>query len=39
MGLDQEFTRRVLSQLRLGAEDYEWDLIALAFEAASSVKR
>ncbi|PBL01212.1 hypothetical protein ARMGADRAFT_1007241 [Armillaria gallica] len=37
-GLDQEFTRRVLSQLRLGAEDYEWDLITLAFEAASSVK-
>ncbi|KAK0506299.1 NRDE-2, necessary for RNA interference-domain-containing protein [Armillaria luteobubalina] len=37
-GLDQDFTRRVLRQLRLGAEDYEWDLITLAFEAASSVK-
>ncbi|KAK0464952.1 NRDE-2, necessary for RNA interference-domain-containing protein [Desarmillaria tabescens] len=37
-GLDQEFTRRVLNQLRLGPEDHEWDLITLAFEAASSVK-
>ncbi|KAK0208141.1 NRDE-2, necessary for RNA interference-domain-containing protein [Desarmillaria ectypa] len=37
-GLDQEFTRRVLNQLKLGADDCEWDLITLAFEAASSVK-
>lgn len=37
-GLDQEFTRRIFSQLRLGADDYEWDLLTLGFEAASSVK-
>lgn len=39
-GLDVGFIRRVFGQLRLGVEDdSEWDVLALAFEAALGVKR
>ncbi|KAJ6621607.1 NRDE-2, necessary for RNA interference-domain-containing protein [Mycena sp. CBHHK59/15] len=37
-GVDVPFVRALFSQLRLGADDVEWDLLALAFEAASNVK-
>ena len=38
--VDGGFVRRVFEQLRLGADDVEWDSYALAFEAAyESVKR
>lgn len=37
--LDCDLITRVFRQLRLGSEDYEWDMLALAFEAARSVKR
>lgn len=37
--LDGDFVRRVFGQLRLGADDVEWDILALTFEAAVSVKR
>lgn len=38
-GVNQEFVRAIFSQLRCGAEDHEWDIYALAFEAAVNVKR
>ena len=38
-GLDEALVRRVFSQLRVGTDDFEWDLLALAFEAALSTKR
>jgi hypothetical protein len=38
-GLDEEFVRRVFAQLRLRTDDFEWDVLALAFEAALSAKR
>ena len=38
-GIDQDFVRAVFKQLRCGSEDYEWDLYALAFEAALNIKR
>lgn len=38
--VDGVFVRRIFEQLRLGAEDVEWDSYALAFEAAyESAKR
>ncbi|RDB29182.1 Protein NRDE2 [Hypsizygus marmoreus] len=37
-GLDGGFVRRLFVQLRLGAEDEEWDILSLAFEAAINVK-
>ncbi|KIK82299.1 hypothetical protein PAXRUDRAFT_832295 [Paxillus rubicundulus Ve08.2h10] len=37
-GVDEQFVRAVFTQLRCGTEDYEWDVHALAFEAARSVK-
>ncbi|KAG6862421.1 hypothetical protein C0995_011861 [Termitomyces sp. Mi166 len=37
-GLDHEFIRRLLAQLRLGADDVDWDILTLAFEAAINVK-
>ncbi|KAF5385316.1 hypothetical protein D9615_001411 [Tricholomella constricta] len=37
-GLDEGFVRRVFTQLRLGRDDTEWDVLALAFEAALDVK-
>ncbi|KAK7468762.1 hypothetical protein VKT23_003263 [Stygiomarasmius scandens] len=37
--LDQGLVSRVFSQLRLGEDDVEWDVLALAFSAATSVKR
>ncbi|KAH7928477.1 DUF1740-domain-containing protein [Leucogyrophana mollusca] len=37
-GVDEEFIRGVFRQLRCGTEDYEWDVYALAFEAALNVK-
>jgi hypothetical protein len=36
--LDKPFIRRVFEQLRLGNEDFEWNILALMFEAAVSVK-
>jgi hypothetical protein len=38
-GVDVPFIRRIFAQLRLGANDCEWDVLSLAFEAASSTKR
>jgi hypothetical protein len=38
-GVDVPFVRNVFSQLRLVNDDQKWDTFALAFEAASSVKR
>ncbi|KAI6104062.1 NRDE-2, necessary for RNA interference-domain-containing protein, partial [Pisolithus croceorrhizus] len=38
-GVNQEFARAIFSQLRCGTEDHEWDIYALAFEAATSVKQ
>ncbi|KAJ7492744.1 NRDE-2, necessary for RNA interference-domain-containing protein [Mycena latifolia] len=37
-GVDVQFARNVFSQLRLGNDDSDWDVFALAFEAASSLK-
>ena len=37
--VQEEFVRAIFSQLRCGAEDYQWDLHALAFEASVNVKR
>ncbi|KAG2350232.1 hypothetical protein BDR05DRAFT_1007388 [Suillus weaverae] len=37
-GIDQDFVRAVFRQLRCGSEDYEWDIYALAFEAALNIK-
>ncbi|KAG2755539.1 hypothetical protein P692DRAFT_20815112 [Suillus brevipes Sb2] len=37
-GIDQDFVRAVFKQLRRGSEDYEWDIYALAFEAALNIK-
>jgi len=37
-GVDEEFVRRLFGQLRFGVEDQEWDSLALAFEAAVSIK-
>jgi len=38
-GLDEGLVKRVFAQLRLGIDDSAWDILALAFEAAISVKR
>jgi hypothetical protein len=38
-GLDEVFLRRVFAQLRLRTDDFEWDALVLAFEAALSEKR
>ena len=38
-GVQEEFVRAIFSQLRCGAEDYQWDVYALAFEASVNVKR
>ncbi|KAI6007197.1 NRDE-2, necessary for RNA interference-domain-containing protein [Pisolithus albus] len=38
-GANWEFARAIFSQLRCGTEDHEWDIYALAFEAAVSVKQ
>lgn len=38
-GLDETFVRGLFSQLRLGTDDWEWDILALAYEAAINVKR
>lgn len=38
-GLDVPFVKRLFAQLRLGADDVEWDILALAFEAATNIKR
>lgn len=37
--LDVHIVRRVFSQLRRGEDDFEWDSLALAFEAAVNVKK
>ncbi|KAG1846882.1 NRDE-2, necessary for RNA interference-domain-containing protein [Suillus subluteus] len=37
-GINQDFVRAVFKQLRCGSEDYEWDIHALAFEAALNIK-
>ncbi|KAG5636350.1 hypothetical protein H0H81_008346 [Sphagnurus paluster] len=37
--VDQTLVRRVFSQLRLGPDDVEWDILALAFEVALNIKR
>lgn len=37
--IDEEFVRRVFNRLRLGFDDWEWDVFALAFEAALNIKR
>ncbi|THH18087.1 hypothetical protein EW146_g2843 [Bondarzewia mesenterica] len=37
-GVNQDFVRRIFQQCRLGGDDVEWDVLALAFEAANSVK-
>ncbi|KAJ6604525.1 NRDE-2, necessary for RNA interference-domain-containing protein [Mycena vulgaris] len=37
-GVDVPFVRNVFNQLRLGNDDPDWDVFALAFEAVSSVK-
>lgn len=38
-GLDQDLINRVFVQLRVGIDDHEWDTLALAFQAATSLKR
>ncbi|KAH9047585.1 DUF1740-domain-containing protein [Lactarius hengduanensis] len=38
IGIDVEFVRAVFDQCRLGDDDSEWDILALAFEAAIDVK-
>ncbi|KAH9064097.1 DUF1740-domain-containing protein [Lactarius vividus] len=38
VGIDVEFVRAVFDQCRLGNDDTEWDILALAFEAAINVK-
>lgn len=38
-GVNAEFVRAIFQQLRCGAEDYQWDVYALAFEASINVKR
>lgn len=38
-GVDVSFVRRVFEQCRMGDDDVEWDVLALAFEAAIDVKR
>ncbi|KAF8078751.1 NRDE-2, necessary for RNA interference-domain-containing protein [Lyophyllum atratum] len=37
-GLNVGFITRIFAQLRLGAEDWKWDNLTLAFEAALNVK-
>ncbi|KAJ7293452.1 NRDE-2, necessary for RNA interference-domain-containing protein [Mycena rebaudengoi] len=37
-GVDAVFIRAVFNQLRLGADDVDWDILALAFEVASGIK-
>ena len=37
-GIHEDLVRRIFAQLRLGGDDTEWDILALAFEAALSVK-
>ncbi|KAG6878633.1 hypothetical protein C0993_001156 [Termitomyces sp. T159_Od127] len=37
-GLDHDFIKRLLAQLRLGTDDAEWDNLTLAFEAAINVR-
>jgi hypothetical protein len=38
-GVDVSFVRKVFEQCRMGDDDVEWDVLALAFEAAIDVKR
>ncbi len=38
-GVDQPYVRRIFQQLRHGVNDWEWDVLSLAFESALSVKR
>ncbi|KAI9462434.1 DUF1740-domain-containing protein [Lactarius psammicola] len=38
VGIDVEFVRAVFEQCRMGDDDSEWDILALAFEAAIDVK-
>lgn len=38
-GVNEEFVRAIFHQLRCGAEDHQWDVYAMAFEAAINVKR
>lgn len=37
--VDEGLVRRIFAQLRMEADDTEWDVLALAFEAALSIKR
>jgi len=37
--VDQKLLLRVFSQLRQSEEDFEWDSLALAFEAAINIKK
>ncbi|KAG6381068.1 NRDE-2, necessary for RNA interference-domain-containing protein [Boletus reticuloceps] len=37
-GVQEDFVRAIFSQLRCGAEDYQWDVYGLAFEASVNVK-
>ena len=37
-GIHEDLVRRIFAQLRLGGDDTKWDILALAFEAALSVK-
>ncbi|KAF9462110.1 NRDE-2, necessary for RNA interference-domain-containing protein [Collybia nuda] len=37
-GLNERLVRSVFSQLRQGGDDFEWDVLALAFEAATNIK-
>ena len=37
--LDEGLVRRVFAQLRIGNHDFEWDVLALAFETAIAAKR
>lgn len=37
--LDANFVRQVFEQIRIGNNDYQWDCLTLAFEAAVDVKK
>ena len=38
-GIDVGLVRRVFEQLRLNASDFEWDMLALAYESSIGIKR
>lgn len=38
-GLNEKIVRSIFAQLRFEGDDSEWDTLALAFEAAISIKR